>query len=187
MKMVIAASVLALSCGVAQAATCTQVSGSKGKQSVTYTLMQGGNDAVKAVGCYSGNDTPIIDSSFALGGVSNWMLADKTDDKKPYLDGGFESFSKAPDFIWSVLNPLGYAHVMVTLKQSSSFAAFVLDSSSALTGTWFTQGPAESAGKLSRASVYFSNDPAPVPLPAGAALLPAGLAALAFLRRRKTR
>lgn len=29
--------------------------------------------------------------------------------------------------------------------------------------------------------------PAPVPLPAGAALLPAGLAALAFLRRRKAR
>lgn len=180
MKMVVAASILALTCGVAQAATCTQ-------GNVKYTLTQGTPDAVQAVGCYSGNDTNTINASFTLGGVSGWMLADKTDNGNAYVDGGFATFSSKPDFAWSVLNPLGYEHVMVTLKQGPSFAAFLLDSASALSGNWFTQGPGKSTGGLSHASVYFGGDtaPAPVPLPAGAALLPVGLGALALLRRRR--
>lgn len=186
MRMVIAASVLALTCGAAQAATCTQ-SGNNANQSVTYTLTQGNPDAVQAVACYSGNDTNTIDANFTLGGVSGWMLADKTDDNNAYLDGGFGTFTGAPGFNWSVLNPLGYEYVMVTLKQSTSFAAFLLDSTTALAGNWFTAGPGGSTGGLSHASVYFSGDtaPAPIPLPAGAALLPVGVAALALLRRRR--
>jgi hypothetical protein len=180
MKTVIAASILALTCGAAHAATCTQ-------GSVNYTLTQGSPDAVQAYQCYSGNDTNTIDANFSLGGKTGWMLADKTDDGNAYLDGGFDTFTMSPTYSWSVLNPLGYDFVMVTLKQGSSFAAFLLDSAADLSGNWFTQGPGKSTGGLSHASVYFSGEPAPapVPLPAGAALLPAGLAALAFLRRRR--
>ena len=117
------------------------------------------------------------------------MLADKTDDDDAYLDGGFDVFTTSPDYTWSVLNPLGYEYVMVTLKQANSFAAFLLDTTAVLSGTWLTEGPGKAVGGLSHASVYFAGEPAPapVPLPAGAALLPAGLAALAFLRRRKAR
>lgn len=186
MKMVIAASILALACGGAQAATCTQL-GNNPKQNVTYTLTQGSPDAVKAVSCYDGNDTNTIDAAFSFGGQTGWTLADKTDNDGEYVDGGFATFSGSPDFSWSVLNPLGYEYVMVTLKQASSFAAFLLDPATALSGVWMTKGPGDDVGALSHASVYFAGDPAPapVPLPAGAALLPAGLAALAVLRRRR--
>lgn len=187
MKTVVIASILALTCGAAQAATCKatyQNGNGKGKtQTVEYKLEQG-NAAVTAA-CYSSNDTNTVGASFSLGGISNWMLADKTDDGKDYLDGGFSQFGAGT---WSILNPLGYESIMVTLKQGSSFAAFLLDPAKPLTGIWNTFGPGKGAtGSLSHASVYFAGDtaPAPVPLPAGAALLPAGLAALALLRRRR--
>ncbi|MCZ0960219.1 VPLPA-CTERM sorting domain-containing protein [Paracoccus benzoatiresistens] len=185
MKMVIAASVLALTCGAAQAATCTQ-SGKKSDQEVTYTLTQGNPDAVVASACYSGTDKEKDMSGLVLGGVTGWKLADKTDDGSDYLDGGFDQFGAST---WSILNPLGYQSVLVTLKQSDSFAAFLLDAKAVLSGTWWTEGPGKSVGGLSHASVYFAGEPAPapVPLPAGAALLPAGLAALAIMRRRKKR
>lgn len=188
MKTVIAASILALTCGVAQAATCTATysdDNGKGKdktKSVEYMLEQGSASVTAA--CYSNNDTNTVDSTFSIGGISNWMLADKTDDDNDYLDGGFSQFG---DGTWSIVNPLGYESIMVTLKQGKSFAAFLLDSTAPLSGIWNTFGPGNSVGDYSHASVYFSGDmtPAPIPLPAGAALLPAGLAALAFLRRRR--
>lgn len=185
MKMVIAAVILALGCGAAQAATCTQT-GKKSSQDVTFTLTQGNPDSVLASACYSGNDKASEVSTLVLGGVTGWELADKTDDGQDYLDGGFDQFGSST---WSIMNPLGYQTILVTLKQSNSFAAFLLDAKAALSGTWFTKGPGKSTGALSHASVYFAGEPAPapVPLPAGAALLPAGLAALAVIRRRKKR
>ena len=183
MKLVIAAAVLALGCGAAQAATCTHV-GKKPQQDVTYTLTQGSPDAVLASACYAGNDKKDTVASLVLGGVTGWELADKTDDGKDHTEGGFSQFGAGT---WSILNPLGYKSVLVVLKQSNSFAAFVLDTKAALSGTWATKGPGKSIGDLSHASIYFAGEPAPapVPLPAGAALLPVGLAALAVLRRRR--
>lgn len=175
MKLVFAASILALTCGAAQAATCTS-----GK--VKYQLEQG--SAVVTAGCFGGNDTNTIDADFSFGGITGWMLADKTDDGNDYVDGGFSAFG---DGTWSVSNALGYESIMVTLKQSNTFAAFLLDGSASLSGIWNTFGPGKSEGGLSHASVYFAGNTAlaPVPLPAGAALLPAGLGAIALLRRRR--
>lgn len=183
MKMVVMASILALAGGVAQAATCEATYTNKGNgkaQTVSYLLEQSGGSITAQ--CYSNNDTNTIDADFTIGGISGWELADKTDDAKPYVDGGFSQFGPGK---WSIVNPMGYESVLVTLKQGRSFAAFLLDSSARLEGIWNTFGPGKSVGGLSHASVYFSGQPAPVPLPAGAALLPAGLAALAFLRRRR--
>lgn len=209
MKAVIMASVLALTCGgIAQAATCTASfveetgngnvnkngngnvnkngngngNGNGATKTVSYLLEQGSGNVTAA--CYSNNDTNTIDAAFSFNGISGWELADKTDDAESYLDGGFSQFGQGT---WSILNPLGYESILVTLKQGKTFAAFLLDSTAPLTGIWNTSGPGKGSGGLSHASVYFAGEPAPapVPLPAGAALLPAGLAAFAFLRRRR--
>ena len=178
--------------GAAQAATCTASwtgNGNSGTQTVKYTLDQGAPDAVLNKLCVpEKNDTQQVIADLDPFGITNWKLGDKTDDGNAYGPVDFGSFTQNP-WTWSVLNPLGYTSVMITLKQGDSFAAFLLDTAKALSGTWFTEGPSDSRGGISHASVWYAGEknPAPVPLPAAAALLPLGVASLALFRRRKSR
>lgn len=191
--------------GTAQAATCTASwtgNGNSGTQTVKYTLNQGVAPADYVINKFcvpsleypesksqKANDTKQVIADLDPFGIKTWMLGDKTDDDDPQGDVYFASFTENAPLTWSVLNPLGYTSVMITLKQGDSFAAFLLDTAKALSGTWFTEGPSNSRGDISHASVWYAGEknPAPVPLPAAAVLLPLGVASLALFRRRKSR
>lgn len=189
MKHVTLALALIVAGGAAQAATCDAASG---PQTISYELTQGSPDAVLNKVCVSDeNDTKANIAALDPFGIDDWMLGEKVEDEEDDGDGAvsFASFTTSEPLSWSVLNPLGYESIMVTLVQGNSFAAFLLDTTKALAGFWDTAGPGGATGDISHASVWYSGEPtpAPIPLPAAAALLPMGIGALALFRRRKPR
>lgn len=134
--------------------------------------------------CFDGNDTNTITPTFDLFGQTGWILADKSDDGT----SGDQSivFTDAPQGgesvpgNWAIsLLPAG-TDVVVTLKQSESFAAFLLTATS---GLWDTVGPGATVNGLSHASIYYNS--AVVPLPATMLLLLSGLAGLGALGWRR--
>lgn len=163
-----------LSVGSANAATCTI----NGNQSTTYTVEVSGASV-----CSTGNDTNTITTSSNFFNMTGWTLADKNDD----VTSGNQNltFATAPvngavSGTWSISNPDNYTSVFMTLKAGNSFAAFLLDAATFMSGTW------SSTRDLSHASIYYRGQPAPIPLPASGVLLLAGLAGLAVARRRKS-
>jgi hypothetical protein len=155
---------------------------------VTYGLIQDGTAlaGVCSPGTGSlGNDTPTNVNAVSPGGISSWILADKSD------GGGDQSATFAlpvpasGQTTWAVLNPDNYPSILVTLKQGNSFAAFVLDMTKALSGTWSTSGPGGSSNDLSHGSVFVDGTPAPIPVPAAGLLLASAIGGIAVLRRRK--
>ncbi|MGC8733233.1 MAG: VPLPA-CTERM sorting domain-containing protein, partial [Halothiobacillaceae bacterium] len=101
---------------------------------------------------------------------------------------GTVSFLQAPTGggdLWSVSNPHGYSDIIVVIKQANAFGAFLLDASAALSGTWLTNGPGQSVGGLSHASVYYTGSPSPVPLPATGILVLGAMGALAAVKGRR--
>ncbi|GAA0293357.1 VPLPA-CTERM sorting domain-containing protein [Rhodovulum strictum] len=170
--------------GAASAATCSF-------GNVSYTVNQGSPDAVLDKFCASGNDTNTITDSYTLFSMAGWTLGDKTDDATAG-DGNvsfalFELDDDNDDGVlnWELLNPFGYQYVALTLKQANSFAAFLLDTTKPLVGTWSTSGPGNSKDGLSHGSAYYNGEPNLVPLPAAGWLLLAGIGGLAALRRKK--
>lgn len=161
----------------AQAATCSSGSGGN---SLTATL-----DMSSTAECYPGNDTPTIDSSFSVFGMSGWVLAAKNDG----ADGdGAISYTDAPangsqSGSWGISSVTGFDKVMVTLKAGNHWGSFLVDT---LSGTWST-----SKG-LSHSSIYYipgttgggGGGGGVVPLPAAGWMLLAGLGGLAAFRRK---
>jgi hypothetical protein len=174
-----AALAVVLSAGASAAVTCG---------AVTYSLTQTVGTPT-AAGCGSGgaggNDTPSNVNALSPGGFGDWTLGDKSD------GGGDQTVtfgSPKPatgQTAWSILNPNGYAQILVTLKQANSFTAWLLDMSGSLSGTWSTVGPGKSTNAISHASVFYRGattpplpPPPPIPLPAAGWPMLAGLGGL---------
>ena len=166
----------------AVAATCTAGG------TVTFNATQGNPDAIQSAACFDGNNNNTIDTNFLVFGQIGWILAANSNDS-----GGDHALSidspvpVSDQTMWSILNPLGYSQIFVTFKQANFFAAFLLDATQFLSGTWGTLGPGRSIDDLSHASIYYRGEPtpSPVPVPAAGLLLLGGIAALFGLRRKR--
>jgi hypothetical protein len=156
------------------------------KKEVSFLL-----ETSQSVACETGNDTNTIDSDYVMFGKKGWVLQDKTDEPK----GGDPAFTKFTagsisqevDGItfdwggeWKIAGTSMPEQIVITLKQSTGFAAFLL-STNALpqSGTWATND-----GSLSHASVYTVGV---VPLPASSVLLLGVMGAGGVAAWRKSR
>lgn len=169
-----------------QAATCT-ISG------ISFTL-----DVSVDSTCVAGNDLGnggIEDGNQTFFGLDGWAVGDSTDSG---AGDGSVQFVNAPvvnatSGTWSLQSYGGYDPLMIVLKSSTFYAAFLLDELvSGLSGTWaITQEQCNRNGcrtngkELSHASVYYNGEPSQVPLPAAGFLLLGGLGGLAALRRMR--
>ena len=179
LNALIVAGVLSLGAQAADALSCST-------SQVKFTLTQGSPDQALGATCVdSANDLNTINSSYSLFSLTGWTLGDSTGSS---AGTGKVSFASAPtggSTTWSILNPLGYTDLVVVIKQANVFGAFLLDASAALSGSWLTNGPGQSVGGLSHASVYYTGTPSAVPLPATGLLILGGMGALAAFRARR--
>jgi len=181
LTLAVSVGALTVQVDMAAAATCSVGSGN-GNNATSYTL----SEAVGAE-CFSGNDTNTIVDAFTMFGKTGWVLSEKNDGP----DGdGVITFTDAPSNgdksgDWAIDALAGLDHIVITLKAGSGFGAFLLDLTTAnpLTGTW------ETGKGLSHASIYYNGVPDtsinPVPLPAAAWMLLAGLGGLVAIARRR--
>lgn len=156
---------------------------------VTYGLIQDGIALTGVCGTDNNDFAANVNLVSPAPGGGVWVLADKSDDAG---SGNQEAMFANPvpasgQTTWAVLNPFNYPSLLVTLKQSNTYATFALDMTKALSGTWSTSGPGKSVNDLSHASVFVSGEPAPIPVPAAGFLLVTAVGGLAALRRRKNR
>jgi len=182
-KTITVAVAVTVAAGSAYAATCPAQSG---PQTVIYDVTQGNPDAITDVVCVSNaNDTNTIDATYTLFGETGWILANKTDGG----GNGNIDYVDAPANLgstdWSLDNPNMYSEIAITFVQGNSFAAFELDTSVALSGSWTTSGPGGSQQGLSHSSVYYRVSMTPVPIPAAGGLMVFALGGLSLLHRRR--
>ncbi len=202
LSIVSGALIFAMSATIAQAAPPPQIPISCGTGSVLITLPGGTADLTTSTNCevFDGdNDTQAIVAANDPFGITDWVLADKSDaTAQDDLNGeGGDHAIILKDVIndvnsgsWSVDSFNGYTDVFLTLKAGNAFVAYLLDTAF-LSGDWATSSvfPSGDGGKdLSHMSLYYSPDSlTAVPLPAALPLYAAGVAILGFLgyRRRK--
>ena len=170
-----------------QAATCS-IDG------MSFTL----NIAVNT-SCMAGNDlgnNGIESTGSEFFSLAGWKVGDSTD---AGAGDGSVLFGTAPAVnatsgTWSLASYSGFSSVMIVLKTSTYYGAFLLDEAlSGLSGTWSIseygctkKGVCSTKGKaLSHASVYYNGTPSAVPIPAAGILLLGGLGSLAALRRKR--
>ncbi len=169
--------------GMSQAATVSATCTSN--NTTTYTL----TNALSAH-CSSGNDKNTITTSSVLFGLTGWTLSDASDDNAGSHVINFAGANNSAGIpgpnptarsgAWSLDSFGGYPNVFISLKAGNTFAAFLLDMTAGLTGSWTT------SRNLSHASVYVRGGPTVVPLPATALLLIGAMGGLAAMRRRKS-
>jgi hypothetical protein len=127
--------------------------------------------------------------------MTGWSVGDSTESA---VGDGVASFLSAPgggatSGSWSLASFGGYGPLMIVLKSGHQFGAFLLqEAMNSLSGTWSIErdrcnanGCTKVGKVLSHASVYYTDQPAPVPLPAAGLMLLGGLAGLAALRRNR--
>jgi len=202
-KTMAAAAVLVMSAGVAQAATCS-IGG------YNFTL----NTSVNQT-CVAGNDlgnSGIVKENLEFFGLTDWALGDSSDVGASQT--GEVEFALMPIVntsigIWSIDGYNGYDPLMIVLKASTFYGAFLISEvASGLTGAWSITrttdvverqctkrekrppicvdvviGTVTKPVDLSHTSIY--HQPATVPVPAAGFLLLGALGGLAALRRRK--
>lgn len=168
----------------ASAATCSV-------NNVSFTL-----SGASGAQCVVGNDlgrNGIEAKNLEFFDMAGWSVGDSTESS---VGDGVASFLSAPAVratsgSWSLASFGGYGPLMIVLKSGRKFGAFLLqDAMSSLSGTWSierdrcTANGCTKIGKvLSHASVYYGDQPAPVPLPAAGLMLLGALAGLSALRR----
>jgi hypothetical protein len=144
------------------------------------------------------NDSAADMNSFNSGAgvfnVSNWLLADKSEDSStptaPFNLIGFVDAAKSG--AWSVASFGNYEFAALVVKGGSvAWVAYLLNTT-LLSGSWSTVDLVNGGGNqpdLSHLSLYVGGKilppPSPVPVPASGLLIFAGLGAIGALRLRK--
>ena len=161
-------------------------------EGVNYRL----SDATGATCFTQNNDTNTIDALFEMFGMTGWILADKSkevagDQKITFADN--PTNGEAVTATWGITDWSSLASkVVITLKQSNSFAAFLLGDG-VTSGTWGTDkglsngGQLKSLNGLSHGSIYYipGASVSQVPLPAALPLLFGALTGLGFIGWRR--
>lgn len=155
---------------------------------VTYGLIQDGTALTGVCGTDNNDFAANVNAVSPAPNGGTWVRADKSDDNNGNQEATFASPVPATgQTTWALLNPNNYPYLLMTLKQSNTYALFILDMAKTLSGTWSTSGPGGSKNALSHSTVFVSGEPAPIPVPAAGLLLAGALGGLAAVRRGKTR
>lgn len=154
-----------------------------------------GTDLAPSLQCvdFSGNastpedDTPTRIAAADPFGITDWTLADRSDDGQG--DGKIDltiGFTNGDLGTWSVDGWKGYGKVFLTLRAANSFAAFLIDPATK-SGSWTTtRAFPVPDNDLKRISVYYSPASlAPIPLPAAGWMLLGGIGAIGMAARRR--
>lgn len=177
----VAGTALAITLSASMASALTLASGST---TCSITDVSG---STACEGAYSGNDSNEISDTTELFGLDGWKEIDKVDGNA----GTSGVLTSQASGMWSISSFDTYETFMIVLKGGPTFSAYLLGDgdTAASSGTWSTAGILKGNGQpgpgLSHITLWGTGTAAPVPLPAAAWLLLAGLGGLGAARRFK--
>lgn len=182
--------------GATNTATAAPVPGVCQTGSTIYSIgIPTGADLTTSTQCtlYDGvNDTQAIIDANDPFGITDWVLADKTDDGTSGDQSiVLSTFTGAgtSDGTWGVSSFNGAENVFLTIKAGNAFAAYLLDLD-VTSGLWttdniFPDGSGSDGKDISHMSLYYSGELSVVPIPAALPLFGAALLGIGFLARRR--